>query len=457
MKKILKALICALLALLMITMCACNRIEPEEPTEAPTEAPTLVKAVRAKVSIAAGTAVAVKDVEVVEVYSNEIPGDYLAKATDASGRRLLVDVAAGEFIAESMLEAKVDVDNSVDKEVDESVAREKGYVVITDYVDPISGVDLSADIQKVIDENPNATIYFPDGTYFISSPILTSSDPTKAVSLHMSNYAILKADSTWKDTEHHMVRLGAKDKSFDIDTVGSNYYFYGGMIDGSYVAKGISVEGGRETSVRYISMKNVTQGLHIMYNEQCPSSNVDVQTVNIVGCYNKDSIGVLVDGYDNTLTNMRVASFQVAIKLTGARNTLRNLHMLWRYNDSKYDYEDSVGFWDTSAGNTYDICYPDNFAIGFRMSGHTVSVYNNCYGYWYSEKAGETQIGFWSDGKFNSIIKHCRMDLRDGKIAKYLVVAEEGGTGVVEYPVFPSWRNQDNAYSAYLVGRVIWS
>ena len=253
-----------------------------------------------------------------------------------------------------------------------------------------------------------------------------------------------------------MVRLGAKDKSFDIDNVGSNYYFHGGMIDGSYVAKGISVEAGRETSVRYVSMKNVTQGLHIMYNEQCPTSNVDVQTVNIVGCYEPGSIGVLVDGYDNTLTNMRVASFQIAIKLTGARNMLRNLHMLWRYNNAKYDYKDSIGFWDTSAGNTYDICYPDNFATGFLMSGDTVSVYNNCYGYWYSSTEGEPQVGFKSEGKFNSIIKHCRMDLREEKVAAYLVEGEAGGTGIIEYPIFPVGANEDLAYQKYLVGKVIW-
>ena len=464
-KRIFVCSVCILLSLAAVMLCGCNfgAEETEALTEAPTEAPELVKAVRAKVSIPMGTSIGVKDIEVVEVYSNELPEGYLTKVTDASGRRLLVDVAVGEFIAESMLEAKAtNTEEEENNDIGEAVARERGFVVVTDYVNPLSGLDMSEGIQKVIDENPNSTIYFPDGTYYLGTPIMTSSDPARAVSIHMSNFAILKAKPDWNDVEHHMVRLGAKDKSFDIDNVGSNYYFYGGMIDGSYVAKGISVEGGRETSVRYISMKNVTQGLHIMYNEQCHSSNVDVQTVNIVGCYEANSIGVLVDGYDNTLTNMRVASFQTAIKLTGARNTLRNLHMLWRYNDSKYDYDNSVGFWDTSAGNTYDICYPDNFAIGFRMSEHTVSVYNNCYGYWYSDKDGEKQIGFYVDGqdgnagKLNSIIKHCRMDLREEKVAKYLVAAE-GGTGVVEYPVFPKSRNEDDSYTKYLVGKVIWS
>ena len=457
LKKIFICSVCIILALCATVLCGCNNTE-EQQTEAPTEAPVLVKAVRVKNSMTEGTSVAAKDVEVVDIYSNELPEGYLTKTTEVSGRRLLVDVSAGQVLTDSMLEAKANNNAAENPEEDlgASEAREKGYVIITDYVNVITGVDLSADIQKVIDENPNSTIYFPDGVYYLNAPIMTSSDPAKAVSIYMSNFAIFKASPDWSDAEHHMVRLGAKDKSFDIDNVGSNYYFHGGMIDGSYVAKGISVEAGRETSVRYVSMKNVTQGLHIMYNEQCPTSNVDVQTVNIVGCYEPGSIGVLVDGYDNTLTNMRVASFQIAIKLTGARNMLRNLHMLWRYNNAKYDYKDSIGFWDTSAGNTYDICYPDNFATGFLMSGDTVSVYNNCYGYWYSSTEGEPQVGFKSEGQFNSIIKHCRMDLREEKVAAYLVEGEAGGTGIIEYPIFPVGANEDLAYQKYLVGKVIW-
>ena len=468
LKKIFISAVCLMLVLCSTVLCGCNNTE-EQQTEAPTEAPVLVKAVRVKESMTAGSSIAVKDIELVDAYSNELPEGYFAKTTEATGRRLAVDVVAGQYLAESLLEAKADTSTSDDdNNITESVARESGYVVITDYVNAIGGVDVSEEIQKVIDENPNSTIYFPDGTYTIANPILTSSDPAKAVSLCMSNFAIIKAAHDWQHADLHMIRLGAKDKSFDIDNVGSNYYFHGGMIDGSYVAKGLSIEGGRETSVRYISMKNVTQGVHIMYNEQCPSSNVDLQTVNIVGCYEKDSIGVLVDGYDNTLTNMRVASFQVAIKLNGARNTLRNLHMLWRYNDGKYSYEDSVGFWDTSEGNTYDICYPDNFAIGFLMSESTVSVYNNCYAYWYTNRykealengnpiPPETQIGFMSEGKFNSIIKHCRVDLKNEMVGKYLVVGESGGTGIVEYPIFPIAYNEDNAYIDYLKGTtVIW-
>ena len=52
-------------------------------------------------------------------------------------------------------------------------------LVITDYIENDGKSSVSAAIQKVIDENPNRTIYFPDGTYVLSEPIITPADPKK--------------------------------------------------------------------------------------------------------------------------------------------------------------------------------------------------------------------------------------------------------------------------------------
>ena len=53
---------------------------------------------------------------------------------------------------------------------------ERGYVVVTDYIKSGTGKDVSDDIQRVIDTHPNRTIFFPDGIYIISKPILTPAD-----------------------------------------------------------------------------------------------------------------------------------------------------------------------------------------------------------------------------------------------------------------------------------------
>ncbi len=62
---------------------------------------------------------------------------------------------------------------------------------------PNTGEDLSAAIQRVIDENPNKTIYFPDGIYTIASPIVTPALPALSVSLKLSDQAVIKASKLW--------------------------------------------------------------------------------------------------------------------------------------------------------------------------------------------------------------------------------------------------------------------
>lgn len=141
-----------------------------------------------------------------------------------------------------------------------NLPKDMGYVVVTEYINKKNAKDVSDIIQKIIDENPNRTIYFPDGVYIISKPIVTPADPTKSVALQLSNFAVIKAAEGWAH-EEAMIRLGGKDAANNIRTPGSNYYLDGGIIDGSGVAKGVSIDGGRETVIRNTSIKNVVMGI----------------------------------------------------------------------------------------------------------------------------------------------------------------------------------------------------
>ena len=257
-KKLIRCILCFVLAALMLTLCACNA-EPAQEEGTETDAPVIVKAVRVKENLAQGTAIGIKSIELVDADASTLPEGYLTKTVDATGKKLKVDVMAGDFLSESMLEAKetAEKDDTQQENINDGTARARGYVVVTDYIKPIPGIDVTEKLQEIIDNNPKSTIYFPDGYYTISNSLMTSSDPEKAVSLHLSNFAIIQASGDWKGGEAHMIRLGAKDKTFSIDEVGTNYYLYGGIIDGNSVANGVSVEGGRETSIRYVSMKFV--------------------------------------------------------------------------------------------------------------------------------------------------------------------------------------------------------
>lgn len=305
----------------------------------------------------------------------------------------------------------------------------EGYVVVKVKAD--GKRDVSDSIQKIIDENPNRTIYFPDGVYLISKPILTPAEPTKSVALELSNYAIIKAAEGWSHDEA-MIRLGGKDAANNIRTPGSNYYLEGGIIDGSGVAKGISIDSGRETVIRNTSIKSVVVGIHVKHGANSGSSDSDIFGVNIVGNNTPESIGVLVEGYDNTFTNMRIGGVHFGFKIRSQANMLRNIHPL--YYGSNNSYETSCGFLDEAGCNWYDFCYSDEFATAFRIT-KSASHYNNCFAYWYSKRGTKHTI-FKSDGEFNSAVMNMHAGHRQHNATtenKILEVGKDGGKGHFVY------------------------
>ena len=120
-----------------------------------------------------------------------------------------------------------------------------GYVVVTDYLEANTGKDVSDAIQKIIDENPMRTIYFPDGEYVISNTLETSAVANKSTSFYFSSNAVLKASDNWNGGRGPLIGLGALDHTNDIMTPGSNFYVIGGIFDGNGESDGITINKGR--------------------------------------------------------------------------------------------------------------------------------------------------------------------------------------------------------------------
>ncbi len=324
-----------------------------------------------------------------------------------------------------------------------------GCVVVTDYVKNDGSCDVSDAIQALIDENPNRTIFFPDGVYLLGKPIDTPAHPEKSVSLRLSDFAILRAAETFEPGQA-LVRLGAIHKANDIRTVGSNYSFEGGIVDGSGVADGISIDGGRETVIRNVSVKHTRIGVHIKYGANSGSSDADIYAVNVVGNKAPDSIGLLVEGFDNTVTNMRIADVQIGVKLVSSGNSLRNLHPL--YTLAYEDYQNACGFIDLGGNNWYSFCYSDQFAVGFRLKGSVKSILTDCFCFWYAAR-GEIHTAVQSLGKFESIVTNLKLGFQPLQTAnRVLTVDEVGGKGVLERISIDESRVNDDTYKAYLIG-----
>ena len=324
--------------------------------------------------------------------------------------------------------------------------------VVTLGIVPGTGEDLADKIQAVIDANPNTTLFFPDGEYLVSKPIKTSAKYDESVSLWLANYAEIKATSTWSGgSTDAIIMLGARNPYNTIYKPGSNYLLEGGIINGNGKANGVSVDSGRETRIENVSIKNTVIGLHIKYGANSGSSDADVSNVNIVCNSRKNTIGVLVEGYDNTFQNMRISGAQIGVYAKSGGNFFRDIHPL--IGDMSL-YSGSIGFY-VEGGSWFDVCYADNFETGFKV-GSSSSTFTNCYVFWYY-KNGTTpkitkEIGFHFPDKFNSTIKDTIVSFKneDNVDNAYIRVGVSGGSGVIYNPRVSS-KNDDNTYLNYLV------
>jgi len=293
-------------------------------------------------------------------------------------------------------------------------------------------VPCSAAIQRLIDVNPNREIFFPDGTYLLDRPICTPAAPGKSVALRLSAYARFKAVPNWTNAEA-MVRLGAIHPANDIWKPGSWYWLKGGIVDGSGVADGVSIDGGRETLVADVSMKGVRVGLRVKRGANGGSADSDVQNVNIVCNRADDSIGVLVEGYDTTFSKMRIYGARRGMVVNAGGCCCRDIHPLFAFD--KRQYPRSVGFEINVADVFMDFCYSDQFATGFLFGKKGRGILDKCFVYWYRADDDMAQTAFASVGKFEAKVRVPVIGFKNKKAANALLRAgEPGGKGYLQDP-----------------------
>lgn len=307
------------------------------------------------------------------------------------------------------------------------------YIIVTDYVRADGKTDVSSALQKLIDRNPGRTLYFPDGVYLLSRPIQTSAFPLKSVNLRLSNYAVLKADPAWAGGA--MVRLGARDDYRSVAINASNYGIEGGIVDGSDVADGISIESRGEMKVYDVSIKHTRVGLHLQSRGDISPLDADVSNVNIVGNRAPESIGVLLEANDNTFTNMRIAGVNKGFVIRGCGNSLRNIHPLYSpFREGDPAYPQSVAFVIEASNNWFSFCYSDQMKTGYKLAKGVSCVFTDCYCMWWNGNL-PTQTVYEQDGPFESIVTNQKTGFNRKEKTKFIFLkAEKGGSGQVIRP-----------------------
>ncbi len=414
-----------------------------------TDEGALITAVRLIRDVNAGERITILDMEEINVLDTDVPEGTVNLTTDAINKYAVTNLCAGDYVT------------TKNSQEDMPSANTAEYIDVTKYVKLDN--DVSDDLQKLIDENPNRTFYFPDGTYNFEKSVLTPADPNKSVSFYCSNYAMFVATDRWQGgVSDAIIRFGAgPDGGTEEEKAAGSCFITGGI----FVANGktaISVEGGRNTLIHNFSIKKSEVGIHIKADYVVVDNGVingtyQADTSNSDHKYHTDtSIGVLVEGSYNTVQTMRICYVHGGIKVTKENNIFRNLHPLYVANN----YE-SYGFYDASKGNFFDMCYSDQFAIGFLVEEHTRSIFNGCFALWYSDAPGKDRHwGFASNGSFNSIVRTTRIDLKVGAVdCAYLHEADgkEGkGTGKIVYPIILGKGGEDHKdYEKYLYGTTL--
>lgn len=325
-------------------------------------------------------------VTLADVPITDLPLDPVTSIDNVVGKYLAVNAKKGECVASSMLTLTNPYINVT--------GLGKDYVLISNYIsDDPTEQDMSVIIQRAIDENPGKTIYFPDGKYNMSKTVIIPSAEGKGVSFRLSNYAILGPSTSWDDTCTALVQYGAESDSKPDAGVHSNYIM-GGAFECNARLTAIEINGGGRLFVNNVSIKNAKLGIHLKTN----AAYNTVENVNITANSANSTKGVFVEGTNNTLINMRIYRVLVGVHLTGGDNVLINIHPLFSGTNSI----NAIAFNDESTGNRYNICYSDQFMVGFKLASHTRSHFDSCYAYWW--QAISNEIGFLCEGEFNSII-----------------------------------------------------
>ena len=448
LRRVLCTLLCLSLAFSALLLSACNK---EEVSDADlVDANATVEVLRPAKDIAYGEKITAAKIETVTVNRSEAWIGALSNADEVVGKYAAIAMSTEDyFLAKYLSDEKLGaVDPTAEFDRTNFGFEQLGYIVVTEYVKPNTGEDIGVELQAIIDQNPQSVIYFPDGEYQTSIPLKTNAFGGVSTAFELSENAVIKAHKDWDRNNGAIIQLGGGERETgEVNTPGSNYYIKGGIIDGSGVADGVSINCGRETSVREITIINTNIGVHVYRGSKLAngsSSDSDVDKVTVFGNGSDTSIGLFVDGYDNTLSNMRIANVRTGVRITSQANLIHNIQCTAPAVWSATSYSQCVAFNDTGNRNWYENCSSTNYSTAFLMDART-SMLTNCVAKWTDEFAtlGD-QIALRSNSTWTVMTKSVIAEFTAPAQKCYYIKAQVGGEGQLIDPVFDaSTVNQD--------------
>ncbi len=407
--------------------------ESGESGESSTDNDERISVVRVKRAAAAGDRLTTSDFELVEVPASAVPDGAITSIDKLAGKYATINIVVGEYMFDRMVSDNPPVEEEA----------YVGYVVVSDLIENAENKDITAELQALVDKHPGRTIYFSDGVYNISAPILINSDAESAVSFRLSNYAVIKALPIWS-SDGAMITVGSKSDA--TKAADSGISVMGGVIDGSGIAKiGLSFENCKNPFVSNVTFKNLNTSLWA----KASAGNVNFESVTVNGDGSADSIGILVESSGGVISTSNIANVAIGVKSSGAYNDFRNV--LAYANTTAAT---KCAFWENGTNNVFEMCTSQNFSCGFLMKDGAASIFEACNSYWKSANVTE-QTAFLAEGTFNSVVSGCTVKFFDASSNNAYIKFTTKGSGVVKVPFFDEELCDDQSYKAVLSDDVI--
>lgn len=406
-------LFCLLLALSMLV---CSL--PVIAEEVKSETVNIVKLIN---DVDQGTRITDKDIKMVSVSKTNLPSNVVTDAKKVIDCFATEYLYAGEYVSKDQASENTVRRANHDLLIKPITKSDSNYIVVTDYVVANTGEDISFFLQEIIDNNPRSTIYFPDGIYTIAYPLTTSAKGMQSVSLQLSDGAVIKAHNNWRGKSRSggddaLIALGGDDSTTnDIVSVGSYYCVMGGTLDGSSRANGINIEGGRESIVRNVCIKNAKVGILIKEGINNGSSDCDFEDITIIGDGMMSTTGINIAACDNTLTNIRIYNVPTGVACTRGGNLIKNVYVV--NNSRAVNDRYRIGISGT-ADNWISQCYVENCNTGYTVRDK--GILWDCTAAWTNDFCSE-QIAFYAAGN-KVVFSGGRADFREVSGGSYRYV-----------------------------------
>lgn len=228
-------------------------------------------------------------------------------------------------------------------------------------------------IQAIIDNNPQATIYFPAGNYLVSDTI-----KIKQAAIDLPDFIFdSKAKIFTNETLDYLIAFTAENEpSLESFARLAFHQFKGGIFDGNNIDVAVILADSLARDIHFEDnsiIRNRKIGLWLKYNSAFTSGGALVENLQVSGMSSAidGNIAIKNDSYDNEINNFRCTGCQVGIYTSGSCRVF-NAHPLFAHTTTPTaaEWNASIGFRVASGAsvqNTFINCYPDGFAIGWQI------------------------------------------------------------------------------------------